>query len=273
MNVLNLQSAALRDRYLLNIRNLKSGPAIDSALSRIYGDLGDAKLSEPDCLVLVDCLAKHRERISGRYTAAKRVPQLAAVWREDGMSRFKERVRPTMPVHKKPEYMARRRTLASSGMVPKALAASFTTGQLAVLTVVGQEVAKFGHCALPQQKLAALAGVCWMTVLRAVRLAEELKLLDRQTRERRGQNNLPNIVRIRSKEWRDWIAKRFQKRFNMREFIGKLKSQLPGAVFPASYQHNCYPTPSKKILEGNRLDADYSVSLFFDGKSVSASPG
>jgi hypothetical protein len=112
-----------------------------------------------------------------------------------------------------------------------------------------------------------------MTALRAVRLAEELKLLDRQTRERRGQNNLPNIVRIRSKEWRDWIAKRFQKRFNMREFIGKLKAQLPTAVFRASYQHNCYPTPSKKILEGNRLDADYSVSLFFDGKSVSASPG
>jgi hypothetical protein len=160
MNALNLQSAALRDRYLLNIRNLKSGPAIDSALSRIYGDLCDAKLSEPDCLVLVDSLAKHRERISGRYTAAKRVPQLAAVWREEGMSRFKERVRPTMPVHKKPEYMAPCRTLASSGMVPKALAASFTTGQLAVLTVVGQEVAKFGHCALPQQKIAAQAGAC-----------------------------------------------------------------------------------------------------------------
>ncbi|MCJ2068537.1 hypothetical protein MKK75_06915 [Methylobacterium sp. J-030] len=54
----------------------------------------------------------------------------------------------------------RRRRLACSGPMPPALASRFTTGQLAVLRIVGDEMARNGACGLCIDAIAARAGVC-----------------------------------------------------------------------------------------------------------------
>jgi hypothetical protein len=66
----------------------------------------------------------------------------------------------------------RRRRLACSGPMPPALASRFTTGQLAVLRVVGDEMARHGACGLCIDAIAARAGVCRRLAQAAIRLAE-----------------------------------------------------------------------------------------------------
>ncbi len=103
--------------------------------------------------------------------------------------------------------IARRRHLAASGPMPPALASRFTTGQLAVLKIVADEIAASGRCTLTTGEIAARAGVCHRLAQGAVRLASGDGLLVVQERRRQGQVNLPNVIFVVSREWLAWIAK------------------------------------------------------------------
>jgi hypothetical protein len=101
--------------------------------------------------------------------------------------------------------IARRRHLAASGPMPPALACKFTTGELAVLRIVGDEVRGQGACGLTLAEIAARAGVCRRMVQSALREAAGLGLITIQERRRQGQVNLPNVVRVVSREWLQWL--------------------------------------------------------------------
>jgi hypothetical protein len=103
--------------------------------------------------------------------------------------------------------IARRRHLAASGPMPPGLACKFTVSELAVLRIVGDEVRQHGHCARCVDEIAARAGVCRRMVQNAIREAARLGLLRVQERRREGRRNLPNVVRIVSKEWMTWLAR------------------------------------------------------------------
>lgn len=101
----------------------------------------------------------------------------------------------------------RRRRLACSGPMPPALASRFTTGQLAVLRVVGDEMARNGACGLSIDAIAARAGVCRRLAQAAIRLAEGDGLLTIQERRHQGRKSDPNVVRIISREWLQWLRR------------------------------------------------------------------
>ena len=101
----------------------------------------------------------------------------------------------------------RRRRLACSGPMPPALASRFTTGQLAVLRIVGDEMARNGACGLCVDAIAARAGVCRRLAQAAIRLAEGDGLLTIQERRHQGRKNEPNVVRIISREWLQWLRR------------------------------------------------------------------
>src|SRR3954466_2142003 len=107
----------------------------------------------------------------------------------------------------RPVAIARRRHLAASGPMPPALACNFTVGELAVLRIVGDEVHQHGQCDRCVDELAARAGVCRRMVQAALREAARLGLLTVEERRREGRRNLPNVVRIVSKEWTSWLAR------------------------------------------------------------------
>lgn len=104
--------------------------------------------------------------------------------------------------------ITRRRTIAASGPLPPTLAARFTVGQLAVLGVVGDELAAHGECTLTVGEIAARAGVSHRLAQGAIRLAEGDGLVVVVERRRKGDINLPNVVRLLSREWRAWLARR-----------------------------------------------------------------
>src|SRR5215207_6944450 len=108
---------------------------------------------------------------------------------------------------KRPAAIARRRHLAASGPMPPALACKFTVSELAVLRIVGDEVRQHGCCDRCVDEIAARAGVCRRMVQNAIREAARLGLLTVEERRREGRRNLPNVVRIVSKEWTSWLAR------------------------------------------------------------------
>jgi hypothetical protein len=99
----------------------------------------------------------------------------------------------------------RRRRQAMSGVVPAKIAAGFTQGENAVLTVIGRQCQRHGVCALHIDALAALAGCCRSTVKNALRQARLLGLI--MVRERRipGRRSLTNLVTVISPEWKGWL--------------------------------------------------------------------
>jgi hypothetical protein len=92
--------------------------------------------------------------------------------------------------------------------MPPALAAQFTTGELAVLTIVADEVRERGRCDRTYGELAARAGVCRASARNAVKRAGRLGLLKIEVRLRKGRKHLANMLTIISKEWVSWIERR-----------------------------------------------------------------
>src|SRR5215212_8670697 len=107
----------------------------------------------------------------------------------------------------RPVVIARRRHLAASGSMPPALACKFTVSELAVLRIIGDEVRQHGHCARCVDEIAARAGVCRRMVQNAIREAAQLGLVTIEERRREGRRNLPNVIRIVSKEWTSWLTR------------------------------------------------------------------
>ncbi|TXN21023.1 hypothetical protein [Methylobacterium sp. WL9] len=105
------------------------------------------------------------------------------------------------------EALSRRRRLAASGPMPPALACRFTVGQLSVLRIVADEIATKGVCGLCVDAIAARAGVSRRLAQGAIREAEGDGLLVIQERRHEGRKNDPNLVRIISHEWRQWIER------------------------------------------------------------------
>src|SRR3954470_1677164 len=105
----------------------------------------------------------------------------------------------------RPVAIARRRHLAASGPMPPALACKFTVSELAVLRIVGDEVRQRGHCDRCVDELAARAGVCRSLVKNAIRTAARLGLVPVEERRSGGRRSLPNVVRVVSREWLQWL--------------------------------------------------------------------
>lgn len=108
------------------------------------------------------------------------------------------------------QSIERRRRLAASSPMPPALAARFTTGELAVLRIVADEVRQRGSCTRSIPEIAARSGVSETKARMALKIAADLGLLTIEERRVPYAPNLPNLVRIVSREWQTWIAKRSQ---------------------------------------------------------------
>lgn len=118
---------------------------------------------------------------------------------------FLARRRPTPRSPDRQASLERRRRVAMSGVVPGKIAAAFTPGELAALSVIGRQCQRSGVCTLPIDAIAALAGVSRSTVQNAQRLARTLGLIEIRERRRRGLPSLTNVVRIMSRDWLGWL--------------------------------------------------------------------
>ena len=121
------------------------------------------------------------------------------------------------PTPDRARSIARRRTLAASSPMPPALAARFTTGELAALRIVAEEMKARRACMRSLAEIAARAGIGLSTARNAIRTAARLGLVTVEERRVHGARNLPNVVRIVGREWLDWIARGGFKKTNPTE--------------------------------------------------------
>lgn len=101
----------------------------------------------------------------------------------------------------------RRRRLAASGPMPPALAARFTTGELAVLRIIGDEFQARRVCAICLDAIAARAGVSRTLARNAIRQARRLGMVEVRERRRLGAKSLPNLVTVIDRDWLAWMKR------------------------------------------------------------------
>ncbi len=100
----------------------------------------------------------------------------------------------------------RRRGLAASGAVPGTIAAHFTTGEIAALTVIARQCQRSRSCDWFMDRTAAIAGVSRTTVRNALRQAQALGLISVQERRLTAWRSDSNIIRVVSAEWLAWLG-------------------------------------------------------------------
>jgi transposase len=109
------------------------------------------------------------------------------------------------------------------------LACRFTVGELATLRIVGDEVRQHGHCDRTLAEIAARAGVSRSTATNTIRAAAATGLLTVQERRREGQVNLPNVLRLVSRERLQWLSKRADRTNRSKGEGGGVKNLTPTA--------------------------------------------
>ena len=108
--------------------------------------------------------------------------------------------------------IARRRRMASGGMMPPAIASRFTISEAAALTVILERVAQDGRCELSVGQIAGRAGTCATVVKNAVREARKLGLIAVEVRRVTYDRNRTNVITVVSAELATWIRLRSRKR-------------------------------------------------------------
>ena len=195
------------------IAELRSLSRLDAIAKEVWAAWAAGAVADDQAHALSEAVRARKEAVRGDDRG---LPHLAAsgavlAGKEragEGMyprdSIFPPKRRPKSPDRQR--SIARRRRLAASGPLPPQIAAQFTTGQLAVLRIVADEVeSRRGTCALTIGELAARAGVCTALARNSIRIAERLFLISTEFRKRSGKPHLPSVIRIISKAWNSWL--------------------------------------------------------------------
>ena len=172
-----------------------------------WADWSAGLLSDGDAQALAEAIKARRHAVRGIDPVAHHAPGVAVAAKAQGRPSYfpPRRKRPTSPDRN--ASLERRRQLAASGVMPAVMAAQFTVGELATLRIVCDEARMRGACQLTLDAIAARAGVGITTARNALREAAARGLVTIEERRRSRQPNLPNIVRIVSRDWLAWIAR------------------------------------------------------------------
>lgn len=180
----------------------RSLAAIDDLARTLWQAFGEGHVSDEEAQSLAAVIEERRREIRPNDRTAVRAPQVP---RQQTSCFPAKRRNPVSPDRQ--ASITRRRTLATSGVMPPALAARYTVGQMAVLRIVGDEVRDKGSCTLTLGAIAARAGVGVTTARDAIRLAALDGLVLIEERRRNKAPSLPNIVKVISTEWLVWLKR------------------------------------------------------------------
>lgn len=179
------------------LRAISSAPlsSLDTLNKAIYADWGAGRLSDDAAQALAEAVQARRS--ASRYSETPLTPR-RSLFPPKRPQRTPDRA----------ASRARRRTHARARWMPDHLAALFTDGELAALSIVAQEIAARGRCTFPMAKIAALAGISETTARNAFREARAHGLIEIEERPQHRAPHLPNVLRIVAPAWLAWIERR-----------------------------------------------------------------
>ena len=179
---------------------------LDGLASSIWRGVIEGEISEHDA----DYLIGYIERRRPWRRRPLRLPTVPSVLLPDPNLQCVGRLFPRRRPSRSPDKQAscdRRHRLAYSGVMPHHLAGRLTPGDMAVMRVVADEYRRLGCCELSRDEVAARAGVCPMTVRRAMNKARNQCLIRIDERPVHGRKHLTNLVQIISHEWLKWLRR------------------------------------------------------------------
>lgn len=202
-----MERAETAAALLAAFSGVRSLAKLDEFSHAIWAEWGAGRLTDEQVSSLAEGIQARRREVRGVDTVAVRAPAVAAAAKAQGRaSHFPpKRKAPVSPNRRL--SIERRRRLAASGPMPPALACMFTTGELAALRIVADEARDRGFCALTLGEIAGRAGIGITTARNALRYAAGQGLVTIEERRRDKRPNLPNVVRIVSREWVNWIKR------------------------------------------------------------------
>ena len=186
----------LAEQFAAAVAGAKTTPQLDSVARMLWKANAEGAIADADAEAIAEAVQAVEPPSPAR-------PAGVAVAQAAPASARRKPVRPRSPDRQ--ASLERRRRQAMSGIVPARIAASFTLGEVAALSVIAYAMREVGVCVLPLDKIAALAGVSRTTCQNAVRAAEKLGLILRIERRRRGDRSDTNILRVVSREWLAWL--------------------------------------------------------------------
>ncbi|WP_330085254.1 hypothetical protein [Methylocystis iwaonis] len=192
---------------LTAISGTKSLSTLDGYCRAVWRDWGEGRLTDEQAQSLAESIEARRRETRGIDRLSVRAPQIAAAAKAAGRPSHFPAKRKAPRASNRRASIERRRLLAASGPMPPQLAAQFTTGELAALRIVADAVLARGACLMSLGEIAARAGVCVTTARNGLRQAARKGLLTIEERRRDKRPNLPNVVRIISREWKSWIER------------------------------------------------------------------
>jgi hypothetical protein len=195
---------------------------VDELARDLWAAHAASALSDDDAQAMAEALEVRRREIRPKDRTAVRAPAVPRI----SASFFPPKRRRTVSPDRVAS-MERRRRLAASGPMPPALASHYTTGQMAVFRIVADAVRQHGHCALTLGEIAGRAGVGVTTARDAIRAAAFDGIVVIEERRRRGAPNLPNVVRVISREWSNWIKRAGR---GGSSFLGATNNKVPKPV-------------------------------------------
>jgi hypothetical protein len=176
---------------------------LGSDVSRAYGN---GHISEDDYQRLWEAIQERRTETPPRLsTTSKSAPRSPQRGTKSKLALGWPRRRP----RRSPDREASReraRMLGGSSAMPPDVRCKYTEFERAALFIIAREVKHHGFCDLSVGQIAAEAGVCVRTVQNAEAEAVRQGDLAREVRERKGQKNDTNILRITSAEWLAWLT-------------------------------------------------------------------
>ena len=217
---------------LAAISGTKSLAVLEGYAVSIWRDWGEGWLTDDQVQSLAETLEARRREVRGLDTIAVRAPGVATIAAGRPSHFPPRRPQPVSPDRR--ASMERRRHLAASGPMPPILACRYTTGELAALRIVADEVRERGACRLTLGEIAARAGIGITTARNALRYAARDGMLTIEERRRDKRPNLTNVVRIVSREWQVWIARGGSK--NRTAFSSQGGSKKTESTDKASYR-------------------------------------
>ena len=138
----------LADQFAAAAAAARNTHAVDEIARLTWRAHAEGQIIDAEAEAISEALQARRAAFATRRTVSPSRPALGLPWPAK---------RPRSPDRQ--ASLERRRRQAMSGVVPAKIAASFTMGELAVLTVIARQCQRAGVCTLHIDAIAALAGL------------------------------------------------------------------------------------------------------------------
>jgi hypothetical protein len=242
-------------RFLREIEAASSNMQLACLRKELYRVVGNGELHHDIAQQLEEASFAREAELAGDRPPADALSEARAADRAELAATFRRRSifppRRHIASPERAKSRLRRRRQGLSRSMPDQMAERYSEALRSVAHVIAEQHLLRGHCALPNDQIAALAGVCRSTVRNHRKESVERREIHVIERPVRGRPHDTNIIRIVDPAWLRWLKKRAK----MARGVG-CKGFIPLSPTKERYLKPERSDPVDKSAHGPRICGD-----------------